>query len=87
MRPSFRENRESWVLGGRVVELAAEVAKDDAGGPQLEEQQGDYFKPGDEADRPLEIDAQEDFETVEEQLRMEAALLHPRARTEHQEKC
>ena len=85
MGPEFRQNRKSWVEGGRVVALAQEVCKEAIGGPAATEQEGDYFKPKGEGQAVLEIQAAAGFDVVEEQLRMEAALLHPRARKDCQE--
>ena len=65
--------------------LAQEVFRDEIGGPAEGQQEGDYFKPKGEGQAALEIQAAAEFDVVEEQLRMEAALLHPKARTDYQE--
>ena len=87
MGPEFRKNRESWGQEGRVIPLTNKEYVEAVSGPEPGRQQGDYFKPGCEGE-PCEVTSTEpaaDFLTVEDQLRLEAALLHPSVRTRQQE--
>jgi len=85
MGPEFRQNRDTWVVDGKVVALTKADLQAVQAGPDPHEQEGSYFElAGDLAANVLEVEAEQDLLSVEEQLQLEAALLHPSQRSHHE---
>jgi murein L,D-transpeptidase YcbB/YkuD len=85
MGPEFRKNRDSWVQAVRLVNFSKEEELAVKAGPDPKDQEGDYFEPaGDLAGTVLTVEAEQDLFSVQEQLQLQAALLHPSLRSQHE---